>query len=72
MGQQNQGHNLLVMTNNDVYYLTADAAKALMSLIASHGQEPLSFFETIDAKSGARIAIRLANVSSIVIPREGK
>lgn len=66
-----QRHALVSMTNKDVYYLTADAAKTLKALIASHGNEPLTFFETVDAKSGSQISIALSNVSSIVVPRGG-
>lgn len=71
MGYQGNGLALVSMTNKDVYYLTIDAAKTLKALIASHGQEPLTFFETVDAKSGSDISIAVANVSSIVIPRGG-
>jgi len=70
------GHNnrnaLVSMTNNDVYYVTEGTAKKLMALIAQRqdrGQPP-AFFETVDAKSGAQIAIAMGNISSIVIPRE--
>lgn len=70
--QDNQRHALVSMTNKDVYYLTVDAVNALMALIATHGQQPQAFFETVDAKSGAKIAIAISNVSSIVIPKEGR
>ncbi len=57
---------LVSMTNKDVYYLTKAAAKKLMAIIAE--PNPAAFFETVDAKSGAQIAIATKNVSSVVIP----
>lgn len=63
-----QRYALVSMTNKDVYYLTKDAAKELMALI---GDPAIAFYETTDAKSGSKIMISIANVSSIVTPREG-
>lgn len=72
MGYQGNGFALVSMTNKDVYYVTQDVAKQLMDLISSQvGRQPVAFFETTDAKSGARIAIALSNISSIVVPKEG-
>lgn len=65
-----QRHALVSMTNKDVYYVTQQTAKELMALISAN--EQAAFFETTDAKSGARIAIALGNISSIVIPKEGQ
>lgn len=66
---KHNGLALVSMTNKDVYYVTQDTAKELMDLIAT--PDAPAFFETTDAKSGARIAIALGNVSSVVIPTEG-
>jgi hypothetical protein len=55
------------MTNKDVYYVTKQAAKKLMALMAEPEKHPASF-ETFDAKSGSEIAITIANISSVVIP----
>lgn len=69
MGYQNQ-RPLVSMTNKDVYYVTEATAKELMALIES-GDAP-AFFQTIDAKSGATIAIAINEISSVVIPREAQ
>lgn len=65
-----QRHALVSMTNKDVYYLAADSAKELMALLETHDRP--AFFETTDAKSGSKIAIAISNISSIVIPKEGR
>lgn len=65
MGTQER-YALVSMTNKDVYYVTRQTAKELMALIGEASTP--AFFETVDAKSGATIAIALANVSSVVIP----
>ncbi len=62
-----QKHALVSMTNKDVYYVTRQTAKTLMALMAEPEKHPSSF-ETVDAKSGAEIAITIANISSVVIP----
>lgn len=64
--QENQRHALVSMTNKDVYHVTQAIAKELMAII-SEPTRP-AFFETVDAKTGSRIAIATANISSIVIP----
>ena len=66
MSGNNERLALVSMTNKDVYYLTKQVAKELMAIIAE--PERPAFFETVDAKSGSRIAIAIANVSSVVIP----
>lgn len=67
MGYDNR-NALVSMTNKDVYYVTQATAKKLMALIDS-GDYP-AFFETVDMKSRATIAIAMSNISSIVIPEE--
>lgn len=67
MGNQKQRSWALVsMTNKDVYYVTVEFAKRVMAAIAEPGAP--AFFETIDMKSGARIAIATSNISSVIIP----
>lgn len=66
MGYQNQRFALVSMTNKDVYYLTRDNAEQLMSLMQD--DNGFAFFETSDAKSGAKIVLSIKNVSSVVIP----
>lgn len=68
MGYSNQ-HPLVSMTNKDVYYVTRQTAKKLMAIMAEPEKHP-SAYETTDAKSGAEIAITIAEISSVVIPRE--
>lgn len=68
MGQQNQGHNLIVMTNNDVYYVAQQTAKELMALIQAGEQG--KFLVVTDVKSGAQVAIATERISSIVV-KEG-
>lgn len=65
MTQTREHLALVSMTNKDVYYLTRQVAKELMILIAK--PDAPAFFETTDAKSGARIAIAIKNVSSVVV-----
>lgn len=65
--QENQRHALVSMTNKDVYYVTKPTAKTLMARMAKPG-EGKATYETVDAKSGAEIAITIANISSVVIP----
>jgi hypothetical protein len=63
---QNQ-HPLVSMTNKDVYYVTRQTAKELMAII----REPEKYsdsYETTDAKSGSEISLKVANISSVVIP----
>lgn len=68
MSEHKQRLALVSMTNKDVYYLTEQAAKELMALIAT-ATAP-AFFETVDARSASRIAIAIKNVSSVVIPEK--
>ena len=68
MGYQNQ-HPLVSMTNKDVYYLTRQAAKELKAIMRSPEKHD-SIFETVDAKSGSEITITIAEISSVVIPKE--
>lgn len=67
MGYNNQ-HPLVSMTNKDVYYVARSDAKMLMTIIAEPEKHPASY-ETTDAKSGAEIAITIAEISSVVIPK---
>lgn len=68
MGYQQQ-RPLVSMTNKDVYYVTKQTAKKLMAIMAEPEKNPASY-ETTDARSGAEIAITIAEISSVVIPRE--
>lgn len=69
MGYQQNSRPLVSMTNKDVYYVTKLDAKKLMAIMAAPG-ENASTFETVDAKSGAEIAITIAEISSVVIPKD--
>lgn len=66
-----QQHALVSMTNKDVYYVTQQTAKELMTLMATPDKHPASF-ETIDSKSNSEIAITIVNVSSVVIPDKSR
>ena len=66
-----QRYALVAMTNGNVYHVTQEIAKELTDLIASHGQQPLTFYETVDAKTGAKIVLSIGQISSIVIPKGG-
>lgn len=68
MGYSNQ-RPLVSMTNKDVYYVTKQTAKKLMAIMAEPEKNPASY-ETTDARSGAEIAITIAEISSVVIPKE--
>jgi hypothetical protein len=68
MGYQQQ-RPLVSMTNKDVYYVTRQTAKKLMLIMAEPEKNPASY-ETTDARSGAEIAITIAEISSVVIPKE--
>lgn len=68
MGYQNQ-RPLVSMTNKDVYYVTRSDAKKLMAIMAEPEKHPASY-ETTDARSGSEIAITIAEISSVVIPKE--
>lgn len=70
MGQEGR-YALVAMTNGNVYNITQDIAAELKQLIATHGQQPLTFFETVDAKMGSRIVLSIGQISSIVIPKGG-
>lgn len=65
---QNQQFALVVMTNNDVYYISIEDAKELMRL-AGEPAAP-AFFLTRDVKNHTVISISFGNVSSVVI-KEG-
>lgn len=67
MGYQNQSP-LVSMTNKDVYYVTRSDAKKLMAIMAAPEKNSASF-ETTDARSGSEIAITIAEISSVVIPK---
>lgn len=69
MGYEKQQRPLVSMTNKDVYYVTKSDAKTLMSIMAEP-EKKLASFETTDARSGAEIAITIAEISSVVIPKE--
>lgn len=63
MGQQNQGKNILViMRNKDVYYVGEQDAKTIESYMEAANEK----YTFQDVKSGARITIRISEVSSIV------
>lgn len=68
MGYQNQ-RPLVSMTNKDVYYVTRADAKKLMAIMAEPEKHPATF-QTTDSKSGSEIAITIAEISSVVIPKE--
>ncbi len=68
MGYENR-HALVSMTNKDVYFVDRQTAKELMSRMAEPNSWAASY-EATDAKSGAEISITIANVSSVVIPKE--
>ncbi len=69
MGYNQIQRPLVSMTNKDVYYVTKPDAKKLMAIMAEP-EKNTSTFETTDAKSGAEIAITIAEISSVVIPKE--
>lgn len=69
MGYEKQQRPLVSMTNKDVYYVTAQTAKELKAIMREPEKNPASF-ETTDARSGAEIAITIAEISSVVIPKE--
>ena len=69
MGYQPNQRPLVSMTNKDVYYLTRDAAKALKAIMREPEKND-STFETVDAKSGSEVTITIAEISSLVIPKE--
>lgn len=67
MGYENQRHALVSMTNKDVYYVSKQAAKELMAIMAEPEKHPASY-QTTDVKSRSEISITVANISSVVIP----
>lgn len=69
MGYNQQRTPLVSMTNKDVYYVTKQTAKKLMAIMAEPENHPASY-ETTDARSGSEIAITIAEISSVVIPKE--
>ena len=69
MGYNQQRTPLVSMTNKDVYYVTKQTDKKLMSIMAEPENHPASY-ETTDARSGSEIAITIAEISSVVIPKE--
>lgn len=69
MGYEKQQRPLVSMTNKDVYYVSKQTAKILMAIMAEPEKNPASY-ETTDARSGAEIAITIAEISSVVIPKE--
>ena len=69
MGNYQQRTPLVSMTNKDVYYVTKQTAKTLMAIMAEPENHPASY-ETTDARSGSEIAITIAEISSVVIPKE--
>ena len=69
MGYNQQRTPLVSMTNKDVYYVTKQTAKTLMAIMAEPEKHPASY-ETTDARSGSEIAITIAEISSVVIPKQ--
>ena len=59
---QQSNRRLIVMTNGDVYYVSAEGAEQLVSDLATG--EPTT--EVRDMKSGASVTLNLRNISSIV------
>ena len=64
MSSKNNGYALVSMTNGDVYYIDEGTARLIMDLLESHQTGVVQF---VDTKSGANVAINLANFSSIVV-----
>lgn len=65
MGTNNQGFALVSMGNNDVYYVSVEAAKEIQKQLT---REPsITFIETVDIKNHTRVIINVALVSSIVV-----
>lgn len=61
----NQGKLVLVvMTNGDVAYLTADIAEELVQVAAE--PTPPRIFETVDAKTNKELRIFIDHISTIV------
>ena len=59
---QQSNRRLIVMTNGDVYYVSAEGAEQLVADLATG--EPTT--EVRDMKSGASVTLNLRNISSIV------
>lgn len=59
---QNRGNILAVMTNKDVYFISAEAAKELEKAM----QAEQIIFETVDVRSKLKLKIQVRNVSAIV------
>ena len=58
---QQSNRRLIVMTNGDVYYVSAEGAEQLVSDLATG--EPTT--EVRDMKRGASVTLNLRNISSI-------
>lgn len=58
-----QDRTLVIMTNGDVYYASAENARVLIDLM---GRDSHKLYTFIDNKSGARVAVQLNNISSVV------
>ena len=59
---QQSNRRLIVMTNGDVYYVSAEGAEQLVADLATG--EPTT--EVRDMKSGASVTLNLRNISSLV------
>lgn len=69
MGYKNQ-FALVVMTNKDVYYVTRDDAQHMLGVIDNLDRPRGSYISIKDAKSGAKVLLSVANISSIVVERQ--
>lgn len=68
MGHQGNGFALVSMTNKDVYYVSLNDGREILSRLTRPTES--GFFETVDVKSGATISIATQHVSSVVV-KEG-
>lgn len=73
MGYQGNGFALVSMTNKDVYYVSIEQGNNILKLLEHTDSRMFKtgFLQTTDIKSGAKVSIALAHVSSVVV-KEGQ
>lgn len=68
MGYQGKSHVLVVMANKDVYYVTSNDARFILSVLEQPNHP--NYISIRDAKSGAEVVLSALNISSIVAERQ--